>query len=176
MVPANKQPVNPKPAKKTSGRKLAGGLLALGSSAVVSVYTLGYVSTQSSINDLSQQVAATASPAPSNQTVVTPRSAPTATPSTSAATAGYQDGTYTGTGNSRHGSITVSVVIKNGEITSASVSDCRTRYPCSDINPLISAVLTNQKVPTNHVSGATDSSTAYKSAVKAALQKALVGV
>jgi uncharacterized protein with FMN-binding domain len=78
-------------------------------------------------------------------------------------------------GTSRHGSITATVVIEGGEIMSASVTNCQTRYPCSDVNALVSAVLTNQTVPTTNVSGATDSSRAYKTAVTQALQKALTG-
>jgi uncharacterized protein with FMN-binding domain len=182
--------------------KLAGSLVAIGSAAVVSVYTVGYISTQSSIDDLTAQLdtpapvaaapstgrastAPTATPVPStrgaaavppNTTTRSIPPTPTPTPSTSASATAYKDGTYTGTGTSRHGDITVEVVITNGEIVSASVARCQTRYPCSDVNPLISAVLTDQSVPHVHVSGATDSSTAYKSAVTRALQQALAGV
>jgi uncharacterized protein with FMN-binding domain len=168
--------------KKPGRRKMAGSLLALGSAAVVSVYTVGYASTASSLNDLTAQVA---TPSPTSTTPprtnsapgsATTRTAPTPTPAPSSASGKYADGTYTGTGTSRHGNITVTVVIKGGEITSAGVTNCATRYPCSDVNSLVSAVLTNQKVPTNHVSGATDSSTAYKTAVTRALQQAQAGV
>jgi uncharacterized protein with FMN-binding domain len=173
---------------------MSGTLLALGGAAVVSIYTVGYTSSQSSIDDLTAQLdvslptatsapAATATPSTttaSRQGTTRGAGGTTATvtptpPTTTSASATYADGTYTGTGTSRHGNITVAVVIQGGKITSAAVSDCQTRYPCSDVNPLVSAVLTNQTVPTNNVSGATDSSRAYKTAVTQALQKALTG-
>ena len=47
----------------------------------------------------------------------------------------------------------VKVVIKDGKITSANVTSCGTRYPCSDVNPLIKAAISKQSVPTSHVSG-----------------------
>ncbi len=201
MVSPNGLRPNPPPNnKKPSRRKLGGSLLALGSAAVVSVYTVGYISTESSIQDLtaqietatpavvlSQQAAATATTVPAtattsdgNSTAVAP-AAPvatataTATPVPAETASGYVDGTYTGTGTSRHGNITATVVIQNGEIASASVTNCQTRYPCSDVNSLVSAVLSTQEVPNYAVSGATDSSRAYIQAVSSALQQALAG-
>jgi uncharacterized protein with FMN-binding domain len=181
MLPPDGLPTKPDP-KKPGRRKLSGSLLALGSAAVVSIYTVGYASTRSSLDDLTAQVE---TPIPTSTATQranrpaasgTPRPAPTQAPATSPVSGKYADGTYTGTGTSRHGNITVTVVIKGGQITSAAVTNCATRYPCSDVNPLVSAVLTNQQVPTNHVSGATDSSTAYKTAVTRALQQAQAGV
>ena len=84
----------------------------------------------------------------------------------------YRDGTYTGTGNSRHGGMQVTVVIKGGKITSANVTSCGTRYPCSDVDPLIGAAISRQSVPVNHVSGSTDSSQAYRQALTSALKQA----
>jgi uncharacterized protein with FMN-binding domain len=172
----------PPESKKPGRRKLSGGLLALGGAAVVSVYTVGYASSQSSIDDLTAQLelaSPTATVAPAGGSSSTGRAAtaaPTPAPSTATnASVRYVDGTYTGMGTSRHGSITATVVIEGGEIMSASVTNCQTRYPCSDVNALVSAVLTNQTVPTTNVSGATDSSRAYKTAVTQALQKALTG-
>ena len=66
----------------------------------------------------------------------------------------------------------VTVVIRNGKIVSAAVSQCGTRYPCSDVDPLVRSVVNQQAAPVNHVSGATDSSRAYTTAVKAALAQA----
>ena len=98
------------------------------------------------------------------------------TTSTTSGSVTYVDGTYTGRGSSRHGDIAVAVVIEGGAIVSAAVTDCGTRYPCSDVNPLVSEVLTSGTVPVHNVSGATDSSRAYRAAVAQALQKALGGV
>jgi uncharacterized protein with FMN-binding domain len=66
----------------------------------------------------------------------------------------------------------VTVVVSGGKITSAAITSCQTRYPCSDVDSLVKAVVSQQTVPANHVSGATDSSTAYKQAVNAALAQA----
>jgi uncharacterized protein with FMN-binding domain len=210
--------------EKKGRRKLGGTLLALSAAAIASVYTVGYVSTQSSLDKLTSDAgavsasaaaivdsqptaispsatpapsatsrpatsvpglgsagrtsgqAATAPPASSPTTApatATPSPAPSATSSpTQAAASGYRDGTYTGTGSSRHGGMQVTVVIKNGKIVSAAVSQCGTRYPCSDVDPLVRSVVSQQAAPVNHVSGATDSSRAYTTAVKAALAQA----
>ena len=196
VVPKGPDPVN----SKMKGRKAAGSLLALGTAAAVSLYTIGYVHTQSSIDDLTATlptvatavptqtattsilVSAPTQPSPDPVSVSTATQAPTSTPAASStATATplktlqkYADGTYTGTGTSRHGNITATVVVSGGKITSASVSNCATRYPCSQVNSLVSSAVANQAVPTSNVSGATDSSNAYKTAVSQALQKALV--
>jgi uncharacterized protein with FMN-binding domain len=86
--------------------------------------------------------------------------------------AGYRDGTYVGVGTSRHGNIQATVVISGGQITSAAVSDCQTRYPCSRVNLLVAEVVDIQAAPVHYVSGATDSSRAYWGAVTDALSQA----
>lgn len=106
---------------------------------------------------------------------------PTATAITTAAKAAssatsatqLRDGTYTGTGTSRHGSIGVSVVIQGGKIVSAEITNCGTRYPCSKIANLPDEVIAAQSANVDFVSGSTDSSKAYTSAVAAALAKAV---
>jgi len=85
---------------------------------------------------------------------------------------GYHDGTFTGVGNSRHGGMQVSVVVKGGQLVSASITGCGTRYPCSKVSPLVTEVLKRQGPPVDYVSGATDSSMAYIQAVRAALSQA----
>ena len=101
-------------------------------------------------------------------------SASAGTPATTTASTAtdYQDGTYTGTGTSRHGSIGVTVVISGGKIVSAEITQCGTRYPCSKIANLPGQVIARQSANVDFVSGSTDSSTAYKSAVAAALAQA----
>lgn len=94
------------------------------------------------------------------------------TAATTAATAAFRDGTYNGTGTSRHGSIGVAVTIAGGKITSAEITDCGTRYPCSRIAALPGQVVARQSAAVDLVSGATDSTNAYRAAVNAALAQA----
>ena len=98
--------------------------------------------------------------------------APAAATSAPATTALYNDGTYTGTGTSRHGNISASVVVQGGKIVSAAITQCGTRYPCSDIAALPGQVVTRQSATVDVVSGATDSSQAYRGAIQNALAKA----
>jgi uncharacterized protein with FMN-binding domain len=99
----------------------------------------------------------------------TPRPVPTAT----ATPAGkYRDGTYTGTGYSRHGDVVAQVVVQGGKIVSANITACYTHYPCSDIAPMLPEVVQLQGPPVDLVSGATDTSMAYQGAVASALAKA----
>ncbi len=123
-----------------------------------------------------RQNAPLATPAPANPGGgQQPRqSAPSAnpTPAPQQQTSAYHDGTFTGVGNSRHGGMQVSVVIKGGQLVSANVTGCGTRYPCSKVNLLVSEVLKRQGSPVDYVSGATDSSMAYIQAVRSALAQA----
>ena len=90
-----------------------------------------------------------------------------------AAVAGtFRDGTYNGTGTSRHGNITVTVTVQGGTIASAEVTDCATRYPCTLIAELPGQVLARQSAAVDAVTGATDSTNAYRAAVNAALAQA----
>ncbi len=102
--------------------------------------------------------------------------APTAASTTGSAatTSLYKDGTYTGTGTSRHGNITASVVVQGGKIVSAAITQCGTRYPCSDISSLPGEVVSRQSATVDTVSGATDSSQAYRGAIQNAIAKAKV--
>ncbi len=96
---------------------------------------------------------------------------PTATPAPAGASGTYRDGSYTGLGRSRHGNIEVTVVVQGGKIASAKVSQCLTRYPCSMISALPGEVVAQQSANVDFVSGATDSSTAFRDAVTNALAK-----
>ncbi|MGI8856016.1 MAG: FMN-binding protein [Thermomicrobiales bacterium] len=109
-------------------------------------------------------------------TAATTTKAPAAASTTSSAatTSLYKDGTYTGTGTSRHGNITASVVVQGGKIVSAAITQCGTRYPCSDIAALPGQVVSRQSATIDTVSGATDSSQAYRGAIQTALAKAKV--
>lgn len=235
-----KEPSVPDAANAKSGgaksKKISNGLVALGSAAIISVYGLGYVRTQTAealynvdapaipiataapivTSAASSSVAAYQSPlfastataatsavgaaqpdaiattvvptvaATALATVAVPtvaaaapatvaRASATATTTTKApAAAAYTDGTYTGTGTSRHGSIAATVVIQGGKIVSAEITQCGTRYPCSKVAALPGEVVARQSSAVDFVSGATDSSQAYQGAIANALAKAKV--
>jgi uncharacterized protein with FMN-binding domain len=84
----------------------------------------------------------------------------------------WKDGTYTGWGYSRHGNIEAQVVIENGRIAAATISQCRTRYSCSVIDRLPPEVAQRQSPEVDWVSGATQSADAFYGAVVEALGKA----
>jgi uncharacterized protein with FMN-binding domain len=84
----------------------------------------------------------------------------------------YKDGTYQGWGSSRHGDIQVSVVIQGGQIASADISQCLTRYSCSWIYDLPGLVISKQSADVDFIAGATESSDAYSYAVGDALSQA----
>lgn len=101
----------------------------------------------------------------------TAAAAPTsATPTT---TAGYKDGTYVAVGTSRHGDVEVTVTVRKGRMVAAAISGCSTRYPCSVIAALPGQTVALQTAEVDFVSGATDSSAAYREAVAAALAQAM---
>lgn len=147
--------------------RLSGGIVALSSAAILSVYSLGRINTTSAGEQGPSDPNGAAVGAPASRTQ-TPESSATARGTT------YKDGSFSGNGKSRHGGMEVTVVIKGGKIVSANVTSCGTRYPCSDVNPLVRSAVSSQTVPANHVSGATDSSKAYKQALTNALAKAQV--
>lgn len=118
------------------------------------------------------------SSAPSAPNASAPSSAPSVpaaaatTTTTASTTAAFKDGTYMGTGTSRHGSIGVTVTVQGGKLTSAAITDCGTRYPCSRIAELPAQAVARQSAAVDLVSGATDSTNAYRAAVNAALVQA----
>ena len=64
------------------------------------------------------------------------------------------------------------MVIQGGQIVSASVTQCQTRYPCSKVADLPAQVVARQSASVDAVSGATDSVQAYRGAVLGALAQA----
>lgn len=131
---------------------------------------------------LASTAASTAATAATTATMPAATSAPlatatvvaTATPTTQptqavAASATYKDGTFTGSGTSQHGGVTVAVVIKNGVIISSAITASNTRYPIARIAALPGEVVAAQSASVDFVSGATDSSMAFQTAVAGAL-------
>lgn len=200
FIEEDEPPAKPSWWRRKRPGRLTNGLVALSAAAIVSVYAVGYMSTSAQEGDLGGVAAAApamdSAPTPTVevpnlrqqrvQGVATPpatstprqQQAPAATPTPSsssngaAAAVGYKDGSYVGVGNSRHGSIEATVVISGGKITSASVSGCGTRYSCSKVNLLVNEVVTIQAAPMHYISGATDSSQAYRGAIMSALSQA----
>ncbi|MEO8457379.1 MAG: FMN-binding protein [Chloroflexota bacterium] len=159
----------PKPAapKKHKRRRLTDGLIGVSSLAVLTIYGLGYARTN---NANGEGLAVTN--IPPARTPVPTRVAPGTTPAPTLLAGTFHDGTYTAVGSSRHGDIEATVVVSGGKIVSAKVTSCDTRYPCSDVNALVSEVVTHQDSPIHYISGATDSSKAYTQAVQKALAEA----
>jgi uncharacterized protein with FMN-binding domain len=85
----------------------------------------------------------------------------------------YKNGTFTGTGMNRRGSIDVTVTIHNDKITDVEISDFAMHYSESDVVGLPDEVLKNQSAEVLNVSGATYSTQAFEDAVQDALNQAL---
>ena len=124
----------------------------LSASAVLGVYAAGYVITQPGAGLLDQ--------------VVMP--APTATP----ASGRLRDGTYLGGGQSRFGSVYVTVAIRQGRISQVWINAVTTTFPCQAIDGLRDQVVVRQSAAVDLVSGATASSSAFVQAVQVALAQA----
>ena len=151
------------PRPKHKRRRLTDGLIGISSAAILAVYGLGYLNTENATG-AGGSVAVAPTPASNRGVPGLPTS--TLIPGT------YRDGTYKAVGTSRHGDIEATVVVSNGKISSAKVSGCDTRYPCSDVDPLVDEVVSRQGAPVHYMSGATDSSKAYTQAIKTALAQA----
>jgi len=112
---------------------------------------------------------ATPTPAPAP---AVPSAAPTQVAAASKPATPLKDGTFTGWGDCRHGSIQASVSVQNGQIVDAKITECRTRYSCSWIAVLPGQVVTRQSAEVDYVSGATESTDAFYQAVASALASA----
>jgi uncharacterized protein with FMN-binding domain len=166
-------------ASRARKGKLSGSIIAISSAAIVAVYALGRanssaVSNQPMVHAPTAAASVTPSAAPTVVAGAGPTAAASSSPSqpTSTPTATYKDGSYTGSGNSRHGGMDVTAVINGGRIISANVVSCSTRYSCSDVDPLVSEAVSTQGVLVHYISGATDSSDAYNEALLNALAQA----
>jgi uncharacterized protein with FMN-binding domain len=103
----------------------------------------------------------------------TPRPA-TPSPTPTAAAQRYRDGIYTGSGSSR-GDITVELTVQNGQISGVRITSATTYYPTSAIARLPGEVVARQTAQVDFVSGATESSRAFRGAVTQALAQASAG-
>ncbi len=169
-------------------KKMSKRLVALSSAAIVAVYGIGYGLTQPAAalmaagqtTPLDTSLASTttttsdASPSSAAPTVQpTQLSIPQSSAASTSAT--LKDGSYSGSGMSRHGGVSVQVTIQKGRIVSAPITGVTTRYSRSVIAGLPASVVSAQSSQIDLVSGATDSSMAYVQAVSQALAQAHVG-
>ena len=168
----------------------AAGLLS--THAAADSVSAAALATQTPVS-VATQVSTVATPTTALPVVVTPTttgaasatatatSAPKAPTATSTATStssasvssAYTDGTYTGTGTSRFGDVTVSVTTSAGKITNVQITRVTTKYPASRIASLPAQVVQAQTASVNVVTGATYSSQAFKQAVQQALLQAV---
>lgn len=111
---------------------------------------------------------ATDSPAPSVAVANESKEADTT------ASGSYIDGTFSGTGMGYRGNISVSITIKNGKITSISVTESRddSKWLSRAASGVIDAIVASQTASVDTVSGATFSSEGIIDAVADALSKA----
>ena len=86
-------------------------------------------------------------------------------------------GRYPATSNSRSrdGGIEVALTIQGGKVTAVEITHATTYYPTSRIARLPGQVVDRQSGQVDFVSGATDSSRAFKAAVAEALAQASSG-
>ena len=144
-------------------KKMPRRLVALSSSAIAAIYLAGFVYTRGADAGLAS-VATSVAP--------TTQAAATSTSTALSTTAAYRDGTYTGTGTSRRGNVSVSLTIQSGRIANVTISSVTTQYPVSRITALPAQVVARQSSQVDNVSGATYSAQAFSLAVQAALSKA----
>jgi uncharacterized protein with FMN-binding domain len=107
------------------------------------------------------------SPKPSS----TPSPTPSPTPSSQTKSL-YKEGTFTGIGSNRRGSIQVAVTIKKDKITDVTIRNFAMHYSIDDVVGLPDEVLQKQSARVDNVSGATYSTRAFEGAVQDALSQA----
>jgi uncharacterized protein with FMN-binding domain len=115
--------------------------------------------------------ATTPPPVPPKDTATKAAAAPD-TAAKSDKNAPLKDGMFIGWGSSRHGDIQATVMVKEGKIVGAVISECLTQYSCSWISMLPQQVIDRQSAEVDFVSGATQSTYAFYYAVVNALKKA----
>ncbi|PUF86898.1 FMN-binding protein [Bacillus altitudinis] len=144
-------------------------MISLCTAAISSLYITGYATTH---HDQAVQTAQSNTQADaSNNTSLTSDTTATQTEDTTSETE-LKDGTFSGTGSNEIGSISVSVTIKQGNITSVEITSDNTRYGQSSISSLPNEVVIRQSADVDTVSGATLSTQDFETAVAQALEQA----
>lgn len=160
--------------------------MALCTAAIGLTYAAGYVVTDTGAASRASTGQVTQTPAQSNQpdhgyvddqggTRSSDDSKSQADQTTGAnqAQQGYKDGSYTGEGVNRIGSVSVEVRIESGKIAEVRIVDCTTSYPESLIEQLPEQVVALQSPDVDNVTGATESTDNFRTAVLEALNKAM---
>lgn len=154
------------PEEDDEMKKMDKKWVLLCSTAIAAVYTAGYFTTetQAANGQLKPYTASYVQPnsPTSNQTDV----------SGGQTQSRFKDGTYTGMGMNRRGSIEVQVTIQNDQITDVEISNFAMHYSERDVVGLPDEVLQNQSAEVQNVSGATYSTEAFQDAVQEALNQA----
>lgn len=144
-------------------------MISLCTAAISSLYITGYATTHhaQAVQTAQSNTQADAS----NNTSLTSDTTATQTEDTTSETE-LKDGTFSGTGSNEIGSISVSVTIKQGNITSVEITSDNTRYGQSSISSLPNEVVIRQSADVDTVSGATLSTQDFETAVAQALEQA----
>jgi uncharacterized protein with FMN-binding domain len=155
--------------------------VVLCTTAVAAVYSAGFFSTEAQATKVNfQQNAPIRIEAKADKSsMVSPNNSQSKVDQSSIASSNnkqpkrlYKDGTFTGMGENRRGSITVAVTLKNDKITDVQISDFAMHYSERDVVGLPDEVLQKQNAQVTNVSGATYSTQAFEDAVQDALSQA----
>ncbi|MCO7176524.1 FMN-binding protein [Sporolactobacillus kofuensis] len=166
--------------------KISPKWMALCSAAIGLTYAAGYVVTEpktAPVSAATQQVQLKGSTSKNDQQSSSSSSSSQASQSNTKKQANqsssssqtqsiYKDGSYSGEGMNRIGSVAVSVTIQKGKIERVQITDCTTSYPERLIDQLPQQVVSRQSSNVDNVSGATESTDNFKTAVMDALSKA----
>ncbi|BDC57454.1 MULTISPECIES: FMN-binding protein [Bacillus] len=144
-------------------------MISLCTAAISSLYITGYATTHHA--QAVQTAQSNTQTDASNNTSLTSDTTATQTEDTTSETE-LKDGTFSGTGSNEIGSISVSVTIKQGNITSVEITSDNTRYGQSSISSLPNEVVIRQSADVDTVSGATLSTQDFETAVAQALEQA----
>jgi len=144
-------------------------MISLCTAAISSLYITGYATTHHA--QAVQTAQSNTQTDASNHTSLTSDTTATQTEDTTSETE-LKDGTFSGTGSNEIGSISVSVTIKQGNITSVEITSDNTRYGQSSISSLPNEVVIRQSADVDTVSGATLSTKDFETAVAQALEQA----
>ncbi|MXP82179.1 FMN-binding protein [Bacillus sp. AN2] len=144
-------------------------MISLCTAAISSLYITGYATTHHA--QAVQTAQSNTQTDASNHTSLTSDTTATQTEDTTSETE-LTDGNFSGTGSNEIGSISVSVTIKQGNITSVEITSDNTRYGQSSISSLPNEVVIRQSADVDTVSGATLSTQDFETAVAQALEQA----